>query len=64
VLGFLGDLVVIPFMAIGRWVIAGLSRFNIIVIVFDFFIELPLGFFVEFLENFRKFINAKKDEVQ
>ena len=51
-------------MAIGRWVIAGLSRFNIIVIVFDFFIELPLGFFVEFLENFRKFINAKKDEVQ
>jgi hypothetical protein len=64
VLGFLADLVIIPFMALGQWVIAGLSNFNIIVIVFDFFIELPLGFFVEFLESFRKFIDAKKEEVQ
>lgn len=64
VLGFLADLVIIPFMAIGQWVIAGLSNFNVIVIAFDFFIELPLGFFIEFLENFRKFLNAKKEEVQ
>lgn len=64
VLGFLADLVIIPFMAIGQWVIAGLSNFNVIVIAFDFFIELPLGFFIEFLENFRKFIDAKKEEVQ
>jgi hypothetical protein len=63
VLGFLADLVIIPFMAIGKWVIAGLSKLNILVVVFDFFIELPLGFFIEFLENFRKFINAKKEEI-
>lgn len=63
-LGFLADLVIIPFMAIGQWVISGLSHFNVIVIAFDFFIELPLGFFVEFIENFRKFIDAKKEEVQ
>jgi len=36
ILGFLADLIVIPFMAIGQWVIAGLSHFNIIVIAFDF----------------------------
>ncbi len=62
--GFLADLVIIPFMALGQWVISGLSHFNVIVIAFDFFIELPLGFFVEFLEHFRKFIDAKKEEVQ
>ena len=62
--GFLADLVLIPFTALGRWVIAGLLKFNILVVMFDFLIELPLGLFLEFLENFRKFVNARKEEIQ
>ncbi len=62
-LGFFVDLMLIPFTALGRWIIAGLSKFNVVVLIFDFFIELPLGFFVEFLENFRKFIKTKKEEL-
>jgi hypothetical protein len=64
IFGFLTDLIIIPFTAIGRWVIAGLARFNVFVITFDLFVELPLGFFVEFLENFRAYVNAKKEEIR
>ena len=63
VFGFIVDLVTVPFMTIGRWTIAGISRFNVIVIAFDFLIELPFQFFIEFLENFRGFIRARKDEI-
>ena len=63
VLGFVIDLITVPFMTIGRWTIAGISQFNVIVIAFDFLIELPFQFFVEFLENFRSFIRARKDEI-
>ena len=59
---FILDLIIVPFMAIGKWTIAGLSKFNIIVIAFNFLIELPLQLFVEFLENFRGFIKSKKEE--
>lgn len=60
---FLVDLVIVPFMTIGRWIISGLSKFNVLVIAFNFLIELPLQFFLEFLENFREFIKARKDEI-
>jgi len=62
--GFLADLVLVPFTALGRWIIAGLAKFNVVVILFDFLIELPLSLFLEFLENLRNFIKAKKEEVQ
>lgn len=62
--GFLADLVLVPFTALGRWIIAGLVKFNIVVILFDFLIELPLSLFLEFLENLRNFIKAKKEEIQ
>ncbi len=61
-MSFLVDLVAIPFMTIGKWAINGLSKFNVLVIVFNFLIELPFQLFVEFLENFRGFIKAKKEE--
>ncbi|MBI5220393.1 MAG: hypothetical protein HY978_00965 [Candidatus Liptonbacteria bacterium] len=59
---FLVDLVTVPFMAIGKWTIAGLSRFNVLVIAFNFLLELPFQLFVEFLESFRSFIKSKKEE--
>ena len=61
-MSFLVDLVAIPFMTIGKWAINGLGKFNVLVIVFNFLIELPFQLFVEFLESFRGFIKAKKEE--
>jgi len=60
---FLLDLVIVPFMAIGKWTISGLSKFNVLVIAFNFLIELPFQLFIEFLENFRGFITNKKEEI-
>jgi len=62
ILNFLLDLVTIPFMTIGQGVITTLSKFNIFVIIFNLAIELPFQLFVEFIENFRGFLNSKKEE--
>lgn len=64
ILSFILDLITIPYMTIGRWTIAGVSKFNVLVIFFNFLIELPFQMFVEFLENFRGFITSKKDEIR
>lgn len=60
---FIIDLFTIPFMTIGKWVIAGLSKFNILIIAFNFLLELPFQLFIEFLENFRGFLKSKKEEI-
>lgn len=63
VFGFIIDLIIVPFIIIGRWTITGLSKFNILVVVFDFLIELPFQVFVEFVENFRSFLRDRKEEI-
>lgn len=62
--GFILDVFTIPLVTIGRWVMSGLKRFNILVIIVNFVIELPFQIFVEFLENFNAFIRSKKEEIQ
>jgi hypothetical protein len=62
ILKFLLDLVTIPFMTIGKWVISGLSKLNVLVLIFNLVIELPFQLFVEFIENFRSFLKSKKEE--
>jgi len=63
VLTFLFDLLSMPFVTVGRWVIDGLARFNPIVIFINLLIELPFQMFVEFLENFNGFVRQKKEDV-
>ncbi|OHB21061.1 MAG: hypothetical protein A2939_00720 [Parcubacteria group bacterium RIFCSPLOWO2_01_FULL_48_18] len=60
---FLLDLFVMPFVTVGQWVIAGLLKFNVIVLAINLFIELPFQVFIEFLENLRGFIALKKEEI-
>lgn len=64
VVGFIIDLFTIPLVTIGKWIIEGLAQFNILVLLMNLVIELPLQFIVEFLENFRSFIQSKKDEIR
>ncbi len=61
---FILDLIAMPFVTIGRWAIAGLARFNILVIAANLIIELPFQFFIEFIENFRNFIKGQKEEIR
>jgi len=61
--GFLKDVFAQPFIAVGRWGLATLTKLNILVVIFNLIIELPFQIFIEFLENFRAFIKSKKDEI-
>lgn len=61
---FLIDIFTIPLVTIGRQLIAGLRRFNVLVLLFNFVIEAPFQFFIEFLEHFNDFIRRKKEEVE
>lgn len=63
VLTFIFDLLSMPFVTVGRWVIDGLARFNPIVIFINLLIELPFQMFVEFLENFNGFVRQKKEDI-
>ena len=60
---FLIDLFAMPLVTVGRWVASGLSRFNVLALIFDLAIETPLQALVVFLENFRGFIKTKKEEI-
>jgi hypothetical protein len=60
---FLIDLISLPFVTVGKIAIAGLSKFNVLILVANFLIELPLQIFIEFLENFSLFIKSKKEEI-
>ncbi|MEK7193293.1 MAG: hypothetical protein AAB652_00720 [Patescibacteria group bacterium] len=60
---FLLDLIALPFIRIGRWIIAGLAKFNPLAVLINILIEVPFQVVVEFLENFRGFIKSKKDEI-
>lgn len=62
ILSFVFDLFTMPFIAIGRIIIRGLSKFNVLVLALNLIIELPYQVFVEFLENLRGFINSKKED--
>lgn len=63
IFSFFVDIFGMPFVTIGKWIIAGLSKFNILVIAINLILELPFQFFIEFVENFRSFIKSKKEEV-
>lgn len=63
VLTFIFDLLSMPFVTVGRWVIDGLARFNPIVIFINLLIELPFQMFVEFLENFNGFVRQKREDI-
>lgn len=53
-----------PLVRVGKWLSAQWSRFNIIIIIFNIILEVPLQIFVEFLESWRRFLKEKKEEIQ
>lgn len=63
VFSFIFDLLTIPFVTLGQWIIGGVMRFNVLMIAVNFLIELPFQVFIEFLENFRRFLSIKKEEI-
>jgi len=61
---FVFDIFIMPFATFGQWLSRGIQRVNILVFIFNIFIELPVLLFIEFLENFRGFIRTRRDEIE
>lgn len=59
---FAWDIIIMPFVNIGQVTIAGLSKFKILVLLFDL-IDAPFQVFVLFIENFNIFLRNKKEEL-
>ncbi|MFH1582526.1 MAG: hypothetical protein ABIA08_02090 [bacterium] len=60
---FFIDLFSLPIIRMGRWLSGQWTRYNIIVVLINFFIDMPFQKFVEFLEQWRAFLKEKKEEI-
>lgn len=61
---FFIDLFSLPIIRVGRWLSSQWQRYNVIVVILNFLIDMPFQKFVEFLEQWREFLKEKKDEIQ
>ncbi|OHA64951.1 MAG: hypothetical protein A2672_02220 [Candidatus Wildermuthbacteria bacterium RIFCSPHIGHO2_01_FULL_49_22b] len=57
------DLFSLPVIQTGRWLSRQVAKYNILVVIFNFLIEIPFQMFVEFLEQWRSFLQEKREEV-
>ncbi len=57
------DFFTLPLIEVGRWLSRQVARYNILVMLLNFLIEIPFQIFVEFLEHWRSFLKEKKEEV-
>ena len=62
-LTFVRDLFYLPCVVIGRWLSEKYSRVNIVTLVLDMVIELPLKTILRLVRQWAAFIAAKKDEL-
>jgi len=63
VLTFMRDLFYLPFVVIGQWLSDRYAQVNIVTLVLDMVIELPLKTILRLVRQWAVFINAKKDEI-
>jgi hypothetical protein len=57
------DFLYTPFILVGRWMSDKYSRVNIIAVILDMAIELPLKTFLRLLRQWTQFLNDKKDDL-
>ena len=57
------DFLYIPFVVVGRWMSEKYSRINIVAMILDMVIELPLKTVLHLVRQWGAFITSKKDEL-
>ena len=57
------DFLYLPFVVVGRWISEKYSRVNIVALVLDMLIELPLKTVLRLVQQWSRFISTKKDEL-
>jgi hypothetical protein len=57
------DIIYMPFVVVGQKLSEGYSRFNVIAIILDMLIELPMKTVLRLVRQWGSFISAKKDDL-
>ena len=60
---FVRDLLYLPFVVVGQWMSDKYSRVNIVTIVLDMLIELPLKTILRLIRQWNAFIDDRKDRI-
>ena len=62
-LTFVRDLIYLPFVVVGRWMSNAYSQVNVVTIVLDMLIELPLKTVLRLIRQWGQFIDDRKDRI-
>lgn len=57
------DFFMMPILSLGKIFSSGLSSLNVFILVFDFIIEAPFKLIIEVIEEWIKFVRARKEEI-
>ena len=57
------ELLMLPIVSVGRFLVTRFEKLNVVAMFMDFFIELPLKLVLEFFDAFSKVLKEKKDEI-
>jgi hypothetical protein len=61
---FIGDILLLPIMGLGRWLSNKWKKYNAFAAFFNALIDMPFSVFVEFIERWRYFIKEKKEDIR
>ncbi len=62
-IGFLGDVLFLPLVRVGRWIAMRAPKVNIFLFFFDFIIEAPFKAAIDVIENWLGFLKEKREEI-
>lgn len=60
---FIRDMLYLPFVVVGQWISDKYSRINIVAIILDMLIELPLKTILRMIRQWSAFIDDRKDNI-
>ncbi len=60
---FVRDILYLPFVVVGQWMSDKYSRINIVTIILDMLIELPMKTLLRLVRQWNAFIDERKDEI-
>lgn len=58
------DFFTLSILELGRWLSGQLARIKPVAVLFNILIELPIHFFIDFIEQWRVFLREKKEEIR
>ena len=57
------DFFSLPIVQVGKWLSGKIAKYNIIVLILMFLIEIPFQIFIEFIDQWRSFLKEQKEKI-